>query len=202
MNRCVVVFVNGYLEEKFYNVLLKSLPNEHLSIIVKNTRSLYGSINYKKNICRILTDFIMPFNKEDEIIAVLAHDSECYSQDEKSNIDWADVRSALKYSGATTVIEVIEKECFEDWILRDRDNLLKFLNLDNENFNDINETNGLKIIENMFRKANTIYIKGDETEGLIECLDKKIVITPICPQLRPLCKILNIECDGVNCKYL
>jgi hypothetical protein len=60
-------------------------------------------------------------------------------------------------------------------------------------------SNGVKKMENIFRKANKVYIKGGKTNGLLEALNIKKIMKEICSEIKPLCKGLGVKCEGDIC---
>jgi len=57
-----------------------------------------------------------------------------------------------------------------------------------------------KKLENLFKKANRVYIKGGKVSGFIESLDIKKIMVEICSEIKPLCKKLGVTCYGETCK--
>ena len=68
------------------------------------------------------------------------------------------------------------------------------------NSTTISGSNGVKKLENLFKKANRVYIKGGETTDFIGVLDMKKVMEEICCEIKPLCKELGVKCSGKLCK--
>jgi len=46
-------------------------------------------------------------------------------------------------------------------------------------------------MENIFRKANRVYVKGSKKSGFLEALDVKKIMKEICCEIKPLCKELG-----------
>lgn len=57
-----------------------------------------------------------------------------------------------------------------------------------------------KKMENLFKKANKVYIKGGKTTDFLDSLDIKKIMGKICCEIKPLCKELGANCSGDICK--
>ena len=62
----------------------------------------------------------------------------------------------------------------------------------------IQQGRGLKTLQDLFRKKNRVYVKGANAADFIRCLDLTKIMCSLCRELKPLCKILGVECMAVD----
>lgn len=196
MNKIIIFFIEGDTEEAFYKVLLEYLHNKcdnkqfpFNKVIVRN---LKGIGNYKNRALRIFKKEILPKDGQSEYTIVLGYDTDIFELSRKPPVDWNDLESELKLAGANKVIHLCAKTSIEDWFLKDYDGILRYLNLPANT--KVNSSNGIKKLEELFKKGKRIYIKGVRSKGFIEALNIDIIMNSICKDVKQLCTIMNINC--------
>ena len=197
MNKGIVIFVEGDTEEEFYRKLIaniRSLCNEsrfNLSKIIIRNMKCIG--NYKNKAYRVFTKDIVPKNPGISFKVFLCYDTDVFEFSQKPPVKWKDVEKILLENGAKKVIHIKAKKSIEDWFLIDLTGICRHLKL------NITTTcrgkNGVEKMENIFKKANMIYIKGGRTSCFLEALDIKKIMKEICREIKPLCKELGAKCD-------
>lgn len=115
---------------------------------------------------------------------------------QKPPVKWKDVEKILIENRAEKVVHIKAKKSIEDWFLIDLAGICRYLGLA---VSTTFGSNGVKKMENIFRKANRVYIKGGKTSGFLEALDVKKIMKEICCEIKPLCKELGAKCDGEIC---
>jgi len=202
MNKGIVLFVEGDTEVVFYKKLLENIRSQcnerkfNLSkIVIKN---LKGIGNYKNRVYRIFTNDIMQKNPGISFKVFLCHDTDGAEFTQKPPVKWEDVEGMLLYNGANEVIHIKAKKSIEDWFLKDIHGLVNYLKLPATTTST--GSNSVKKMENLFKKANKVYIKGGKTTGFIESLDIKKIMGEVCREIKPLCRELGVKCVGRICK--
>lgn len=202
MKKGIIILLNDDTEEIFYNRLINQLrsffSNERFAIDKLLIRNLKGIGNYKTKVKRILVNNIIANNPDTKFTVILCYDTVVSDFSHKPPVVWSDVEEDLKKGGAHKVIHIKAKDSIEDWFLFDVAGILRYLKLSPAM--NISKDKGKKSIENLFREAEKVYIKGSQTEGFIDNLDVNIIMESICPDIKNLCKELGVKCTDSKCK--
>ena len=94
-------------------------------------------------------------------------------------------------AGANKVIHIEAVHSIEDWFLYDLEGILRFLKLNNKI--KVSGNNGYDKLQRLYKKANKIYIKGMNSNGMVACLDLDKITKNIHGQLDPLYKALGVR---------
>jgi len=195
----MVLFVEGETDLVFYNEVIELIRSRsctglfHCNIEKKN---LKGIGNFKNKLMRKFNNDIIPKFKDQNIVVFLCYDTDVFGFHNSPKIDWLQIKRQLLESGANKVHFIKAEKCIEDWFLIDKEGICRFLRLD-ENTR-LKGMNGVEKMENLFKKANKVYVKGKSVNGLIQTLDiEKIVLGKI-EIFRPIYKILGITDDNLN----
>jgi hypothetical protein len=203
MNKGIVIFIEGETEVEFYKKLLQSirpLCNDkkfNLSKIV--IRNLKGIGNYKNRAYRVFSKDIVPKNPDVLFNVFFCYDTDVFEFSQKPPVKWREVEKILIENGAAKVIHIKAKKSIEDWFLIDHKGICKYLGLSVSKASS-SGVNGVKKMENLFKKANKVYIKGGKTTDFLDSLDIKKIMGKICCEIKPLCKELGANCSGDICK--
>jgi hypothetical protein len=201
MNKGIVIFVEGDTDVEFYKKLLENIRyccnNRQFDTLRVIPRNLKGIGNYKNKACRVFNGDIVQKNPGITFKVFLCYDTDAFEFSQKPPVDWKKVEKVLLDSGAEKVIHVKAKRSIEDWFLRDFTGLCRYLKLPEST--TCSGSNGVKKMENLFKKANKVYIKGKKVNGLVDALDIKKIMNEICCEIKPLCKELRAICQ--KCKY-
>ena len=202
MNKGVVLFVEGDTEKEFYKRILEHLhkyaPNNRFAVDKLEIKNLKGIGSYKNKAIRIFTKEILFKYPETQFTVILCYDTDVFELTAKPPVVWSDIEKVLKDNKANKVIHIKAKHSIEDWLLLDRNGLLKYLKLPLSH-KIPNNRNGLKKIEGLFKMANKVYIKGSAAQGLVDSLNIKTIMGFICPELKMLCRELGIKCTSNIC---
>ena len=106
-------------------------------------------------------------------------------------LNWDEVRNDLISAGAHDVILVRAKKSIEDWFLYDSDSIVSFLRL--KKGEKITGSNGYDKLKRLYKKANKMYFKGMQSNGMVEKLDIEKISLAVKDQLSPLYKLLGVE---------
>jgi len=77
--------------------------------------------------------------------------------------------------------------------------IIKFLQLDAD-YKLNKRLSGIEQLKDMFKSSGKFYVKGSKSEDLIKCLNFSSIAKKYCSVFKPLCTVLNLDCDGSNCK--
>lgn len=200
-NQAVVVFVEGDTEEEFYKKVISFIRKKQgnkLNCLVKCI-NMKGIGNYKRKVGGVFEKRIKHNYADCESHVLLSYDTDVFGISKNPPVVWTDVREMLLEKGAASVSFIKAKECIEDWFLRDQESILTYLSLPMST--KVKGENGLKKLENLFKKKNKLYIKGEKSSGLVEQLNIQKILGEICEDIRPLCKQLGMDCkNSSKCK--
>lgn len=155
-------------------------------------RNLKGICNYKNRVTRVFTKEIIPNYPGYKFDIFLCYDTDVFEFSQNPPVDWSAVEKSLKDGGAENIYHIKARKSIEDWLLNDVEGICRHLRLQSPK--KINGSNGLKKIENLFKRVNKIYIKGESAKGLIDSLNIQKVMCTNCFQIKHLCKLLGVEC--------
>lgn len=190
-NICVVIFVEGDTEEVFYKRLINyldrkySIKNNIKKIIVVNLKGI-GKAGSKAP-SKFKND-IKPKYPNHEFIIIFAYDTDEFEFKKKPPVDWPKVKKLLKDCGASKILEVKANRMIEDWFLIDIDGLCDYLNI--EKPSSFKGKDGNEKMQNLFKKANKIYIKGSLCGDFIDKLDFDLICDAVSEELYKLLKYL------------
>ncbi|MBP1917889.1 hypothetical protein [Youngiibacter multivorans] len=200
MKRGIVIFVEGDTEDALYRRFkdkLHSMTENHRfevsDLIVCN---LKGIGNFKIRVQRKFEKDIRRKHPEIEYTVFLCYDTDIFDFASNPPVKWTEVESMLKNLGAVKVHQVKARHSIEDWFLNDLSGLLKFLKLPPGT--NPNGNNGYEKMKNLFKKSNRVYVKGEGISGFIDSINLDKVMCINCNQLKPLCKVLNVQCPRLN----
>lgn len=185
----VVFFIEGDTEVEFYKELVKYLRSKkgrlNKKILYKN---IQGITNYKNRINRIFNKDIIVKHPDRQFIVFLCYDTDVFEYAQHPKIDWKQIEKELRVNGANKVVHIKAKKSIEDWFLKDEQGVKKFLKLPQKT--KLNGKNGQEQIEDLFKKANRVYIKGQKCEGFVKKLDIEKIVNEISDELKDIYKVL------------
>lgn len=197
MSKGIVLFLEGDTEEEIYRKFIEKLharsTGERFAVERLIVRNLKGIGNYKNRVVRVFTRQIQQSNPGIDFDVFLCYDTDVFDFSTNPPVDWAEVEKSLIAAGAKRVVHIKAKHSIEDWILSDFQGLCNYLKLPVTT--NVSGSVGLKKVENLFKKANKVYVKGSKVKGLVEVLDIQKIMCAACSQLKILCKVLGIKCD-------
>ena len=196
MAKIVSIFVEGDTEVEFYKALIENLRKCHDTAFsckfeVKNMR---GVGNYKSYAARTL-DEILRKNAGDEVHVFLCFDTDVFDFSKNPPIKVDDVKKELLKRGAVKISVIKAKRSIEDWFLYDLEGVLRYLRLPVDTKRP--KGSGQEALKALFKKKNRVYTKGLKTEGFISHLDIVKIMKQVCCEVKPLCKIIGVDCKNV-----
>lgn len=193
--KCIVLYVEGQTEEEFYKKVKEYMKKKLPIFKVDQFKVVCIESNTKfknKLLSKFKNEIIAKYNKQDEIVVVLAYDSDGYEFGKHPVVNRKKIESELLNIGATRVIHLVAEETIEDFIMLDKKGVLKFLGLSPKTV--IKGKTGLEQLQYLFKKCNKTYFKGHKVEGLLDHLDFNLICSKLCLKLSLLCCEVGIEC--------
>ena len=188
MNRCIVLFVEGYTEVEFYKKVIahikETLPEKkfHANIECKNVKGVGG---FKNIALRKFIKEIKPKYEQDcDFVIILCRDTDVFEFSSNPPVDWNEVEKGFLEKGAQKVIHIEARHSIEDWFLIDLEGILSFLRLSKKT--KTSGGNGYEKLKNLFKKANKMYYKGIKSNGMIEKLNIDKIIKNVKKELAPI----------------
>lgn len=201
LKKCIVLYVEGQTEVEFYKKV-KEYMKTKLSIFEVNQFKIVcieSNTKFKnKLLLKFKNEIIVKYQKKDEIVVVLAYDSDGYEYGKHPVVDRKKIESELLSNGATKVIHLVAENTIEDFIMLDKKGVLKFLDLPLTTA--VKGKNGLEQLQYLFGKKNRTYFKGHKVEGLLDHLDFNLIASRLCFKLSPLCHEVGIKCPKDSMK--
>lgn len=195
MNKCLVLFVEGDTEVKFYKQVVAHAKQLHpngrfdTNIEYKNV----GGIGGFKNIAlrKFVKEIKPKYANNCKFTVVLCNDTDVFEFSPKPPVNWDEVKRELMDYGAVNVIHIQAQKSIEDWFLYDIEGVLGFLRLSKET--KLFGKNGYEKLQRLYKQANKVYIKGTKSNDMIEHLDIKKIVFAAKDQLEPLYQALGVD---------
>lgn len=189
----IIFFAEGDTEIEFYKKVIQHLHNKKGRFNIDKIlfENIKGITNYKNRINRIFNKRTIVEYPNYEFIVFLCYDTDVFEYEQHPKINWKDIEKDLDANGAIKIIHLKAKNSIEDWFLKDKNNIIKFLKLPKET--KLKGKNGQEKIKNLFKKANRTYVKGQKCEGFIDNLDMEVILQEAPKELKAIYKILEID---------
>lgn len=201
MNKKVVIlFVEGETDEEFYNELIDEIRKRQggLPCLVKVDNS--GGIgNFKEKVVRKFKHKYLTKYSDRDIYAILCYDTDVFEFRKNPPVDLSKISKQLQELGAKEVYTIKAKQSIEDWILYDIEGIAKYLNIKKGKIKKPSGKNGYEKLNSLFSNKNKVYVKGKKSEGFIASLNMKLIMSNICSEISPLCKLLGLDCENNKC---
>lgn len=193
--KVVIIFIEGDTEEEFYKRLLQEIRIKAggtlpCKVEIKNVK---GVGQYKVKVSRIFERRIKKQYPNAEIDIFLSYDTDVFELGKKPPVNWDEVVETLYGLGANAVHRIEAKKSIEDWILYDIEGIRDFLKLPKKQ--KLDGYHGTSGLQQLFKKANKTYVKGNNSMGLVQSLDFKVIFPKICSEIRELCLTLGLNCS-------
>lgn len=193
--KVVVIFIEGDTEEEFYKILIQEIRNKAGGLLpckveIKNVK---GVGHYKSKVSRVFQKKIKPEYPNAQFDIFLSYDTDVFTLDQKPPVNWDEVDQTLTGLGAKTVCHIEAQKSIEDWFLYDIEGIRAFLKLSRKT--KLTGYQGTKGLQDLFKKANRTYVKGNNSTGLVQNLDFKKIFPKICPEIKSLCNVLGLNCS-------
>jgi hypothetical protein len=194
--KVVVIFIEGATEIEFYNELIKIMRNYcggrlSCNVEIENAKSI---CRYRDKVLNIFERKIKPKHPDAQFYVALCYDQDVFELSQNPPVNWKKLKNSFLEKGAKEVCLVKAVNCIEDWFLHDKDGVLNFLNLPKTT--KIVGNDGAEKLKNLFRKKNKLYIKGNQNVNFIRALNIETILSKICCDVKPLCKMLGVDCSS------
>lgn len=188
----IIFFVEGDTDEAFYRKMIQYLHQKKGRFVIDKIlyENIEGITNYKTRINRVFNKDTKKKCPDYDFIVFLCYDTDVFEYEQHPKIDWKEIEKDLRQNGAINVVHIKAKKSIEDWFLKDKDNVIKFLKLPNDT--KVKGKNGQEQIKYLFKKANKVYIKGKRCKGFIEALDMNVILQNVPKELKTIYKILDV----------
>lgn len=195
-DKIIALFVEGPTEIELYKAIIKKMHDKMPTPLSCSFdySDLKGIGNYKSTALRKYRNLAQK-NPGKEINLFLCIDSDVFALEKKPPINRKKVQQELLDAGAHSVTYIMAKYSIEDWFLSDLEGICKFLHIPATTKRP--SGNGQDALKALFHKVSKVYTKGTNVAGLVEKLDIDLIIQTHCRELKPLCKVIGIDCSIV-----
>ncbi len=192
-DKVVVIFAEGPTEVEFYKaVVIKARELMKVSYPCQiEYVDMKGIGKYKKDALRKFNN-IKSKKPNCEFYLFLCIDNDVFEYSKKPPINRQEVKQSLLDAGAKDVTYIVARQSIEEWFLCDLDGVLSYLRLPKNTKRP--SGNGQEALKSLFLKKSKVYSKGSKVDGFIEKLNIQKIIKSCCSSLKPLCRILNLDC--------
>ncbi len=191
----IVIFAEGDTDKVFFDALLNYYrKNSQKPICSCEVRNLQGVSRYTSKVSGKLTNEICPNARKKgmEVKAVCcSYDTDVFEFSERPVVDWNKVKREVKRIGIKEFCQIRVESMMEDWLLEDLQGLCSFLKLNS--VPTIIGKNGHAKIQQLFRKANKVYLKGQSVKTFLDKLDIRLIRDKRIKALSELELLLNVE---------
>ncbi|MFB6454502.1 hypothetical protein ACE38W_04455 [Chitinophaga sp. Hz27] len=187
----IVLFVEGDTEDAFYTELITFIKKKDKIIhapIVKII-NLQGINKYSRKIPAKLQLEIFPKYPDGIFHVFCCYDTDAFEFAENPPVDWKKVEKSVKMLNIASFNQIPAKRMLEDWFLLCTEELCKFLKIKKPP--KISGNDGNRKMQDLFRKANKIYIKGSYCEKFISYLDMEKIMQQKSELFKQLRQLLN-----------
>ncbi|MBQ9240361.1 MAG: hypothetical protein IJ164_03360 [Duodenibacillus sp.] len=193
----VVLFLEGATEVEFYKKLVTWVRAQQPDAGCRvDFFDLSGVGEYAKKAGRIFEKRVKPKYRDARIKVGLCYDSDVFEFSQHPPVDWDVVVKNLKERGAAEVLQIVAKTSIEDWFLKDPHGLRKFLRLSQKT--RVENFRGCKGLQELFRKAGKVYVKGSSCKGLVEHLDMSVIAPAIAEEINIIKGMLDFDSESTD----
>jgi hypothetical protein len=191
----IVIFVEGDTDKIFFDALLNFYRSHSATPLHScEVRNLKGVSRYTSKVTGKLQNEICPnANKKGlEVKAVCcSYDTDVFEFAERPVVDWGKVEREVKRLGIEEFCQIRVKSMIEDWLLDDMDGICRYLRL--SPVQKLVGTSGYVKIQQLFKCANKVYLKGISIKAFIDDIDLAIIQNHRKQMLMELERLLNVS---------
>lgn len=194
--KIIALFVEGPTEIEFYKAVVKyvrdvmGIPFDCAFEWV----DMHGIGNYKNDALRKF-NALHKKHPDDDIYVVLCIDTDVFEFSKKPPIDKSVVKKSIETAGAKKVCYIEATHSIEDWFMTDFDGVLSYLGLPKNT--KCSNGKGQDALKKLFKDAKKVYVKGRNTENFIKQLDIGKIIKTHCASIKPLCRLIGVDCKKI-----
>lgn len=202
--RILVIITEGETDEEFYKKIIDEIKKVNDNKIfnfseIKHNCSRSITKMHKKMLGKFKKEVCCPKYDDYEKVVCFCYDNDVFEFNQNPPINRSKMKNEFIKAGADKIIEIVAKSTIEDFFLYDIEGVKKYLKL-SKTYKVTKRKNGLETLKEMFKDANRVYFKGEKVEGLVKALNKKLILSKICPQIHILCKEFGYKCNRDKCK--
>ena len=176
-DKIIVLFVEGYSEEKFYSLLCQQIQQEkgtRNKIIIKN---LKGIGNYENKAHAKLKHEVLNRFDPSDVVVFLCYDTDVFDIpfQQKPPVNWKIVEKKIKGLQVTRVFHIKASKSIEDWFLLDINSLCGFLKIKTPRKSTKTQS-GFEVMCKLFKQSNKVYQKGYNVNNFVEKLDFDLIL--------------------------
>lgn len=190
----IIIFVEGETEEKFYKELIKFLINKNQEKDIRKYEvvNLRGIGKFESKMIPKFENGIMnkPRYEGCKFSVACSYDEDVFIYQSHPAVDWDDKVTKFRKLKVEPIILISAKEMIEDWFLIDYQGLCKYLNIP---IKYPTGNNGNKKMQNLFKAADKVYIKGSDTGDFVPSLDMNKIYIKLKDKFKDLEDILFIK---------
>jgi GTPase Era involved in 16S rRNA processing len=179
--KCIVVFAEGATEIQFYKQIVQMQRRKHTVNADVIFKDIKGISKFGTKLQRTFENEILQKFSDYEIVAVLCYDADAFEFSYRPPANINKIAKMLKSDGAKKVICVKAIHSIEDWFLKDTHGICSYLHL--KDMPVPNAGNGYQKLAVLYRRANKMYIKGDQSKDLIMHLNIELIVEAVKPAL-------------------
>lgn len=192
----VCIYTEGATDKVFYDRLLEFMKTKSstgqfaVDEIIK--QNIAGITKFKN---KLLNKFDKEVCKNRKYkgykkVVVLCYDEDVFDLvSPNPPIDRKQLQNELRNIGADEIIHIVAKKSIEDIFLLDIDTVLKYLGLSVSAKNNLSGS-GFQKLRTLYRKANNVYLKGENVEKFVYKLDINKICSAQCDIFSQLCSVL------------
>ena len=169
----IVIFVEGDTDKVFFEALLNYYRQHSQKPICScEVQNLKGVSRYTSKVTGKLQNEICPKAKKKGLYVkavCCSYDTDVFEFTERPVVNWNKVKREVKSIGIKNFCQIKVESMIEDWLLEDLQGLCEYLKLNSTL--TISGNTGYDKIQQLFKKANRVYLKGVSIKAFIKYLD-------------------------------
>ncbi|MGL5964890.1 MAG: hypothetical protein ACRCZ9_01995 [Fusobacteriaceae bacterium] len=195
MEKYIILFVEGYGDEIFFENLVKYLEKDN-NLHLWKIENLRAVGQYSQKAFRIYKNRIFKEVENYDRTIYFVYDTDVF-QEPPYPVDWSKVEDKfLEFDSSAKIIHIKVNQNLEDWIMEDLEGICKMLKMSitpqiQEHLREF--LTGYEKISYLFKRANNIYTKDqNDLKEICKNLDFDKIINRVSPELNNLIKELKI----------
>ena len=195
LKKHIVVFVEGDTDKVFFDHLLQYYRQHSTTPVYSSeVRNLHGVTRYSNKVVGKLQNEICPAAAKKGMVVkavCCSYDTDVFEFSERPVVDWDKVQREVTRIGIKEFYRIEVSQMIEDWILDDLSGLCSYLKLKSVP-SSLSGTNAYAKLQNLFKRANKLYLKGLSIESFIANLDMGVIRAKRKDALRDFETTLNV----------
>ena len=168
----IVIFVEGDTDEIFFNSLISFYKANSVTEVAScEVVNLRGVARYSGKVTGKLKNEICPKAEKRSMYVkavCCSYDTDVFEYAERPVVDWKKVKKVIHDMGIRIFHQIEVRSMIEDWLLNDLSGICNFLKI--EKPNSTPGKTGFEKMQNLYKKANRVYLKGRDVSKLMPYL--------------------------------